>query len=331
VKLSLLTPTFNSAGTIERTLRSAVEQRWRPLEIVVYDETSCDGTREIVARLLAEARENGIETRFLASETNSGPVRAWRVPLHASSGDWCSFVWADDVLEPSYSEAMAQGALRAQAAGRKLVFSGALIEDGAGVVVDKYAPDAGLLSPVEFSFGIFCRRYSVNQINGVYDAAVARRVFDCHIEIGNPLGFDFNRFPYGNDVGFLSELARSGGGVEILGEKLVRLVASPASMTKDALSNRLWQFRWQYTWNLFRVWSEWERDGVSGARRLREVGARRLALCELFLPHVGPRWAPARLAQAARAGTDFLTWDWERTRMPLDVYRRRLARSLASR
>ena len=329
MKLSLLTPTFNSAGTIERTLRSAVGQRWRPLEIVVYDETSRDGTREIVERLLTEARASGVETRFLTSETNSGPVRAWRVPLHASTGDWCSFVWADDVLEPGYSESMGEGALRARAAGRTLVFSGATMADDSDSEVEKYAPDSGLLSPVEFSFGIFCRRYSVNQINGVYDTAEARRVFDRHIEIENPLGFDFNRFPYGNDVGFLSELARAGGGVEVLGEKLVRLVTSPASMTKDALSRRLWQFRWQYTWNLFRVWSAWEREGVAGARALRVLGARRLALCESFLP-AGPPRTPARLGRAALAGLDFLAWDWERTRMPLDAYRSRVARRLGA-
>ena len=32
-------------------------------------------------------------------------MRAWRVALHAITGDWCSFVWADDVLEAAYSDA----------------------------------------------------------------------------------------------------------------------------------------------------------------------------------------------------------------------------------
>jgi glycosyltransferase involved in cell wall biosynthesis len=330
VKLSLLTPTFNSSGTIERTLRSALAQRSRPLEIVVYDEASRDGTREIVDRLFSEARETGIETRFLTAETNSGPVRAWRVPLHAATGDWCSFVWADDVLEPGFSEAMADGAIRARSAGRKLVFSGAIIEDAYGVI-DKYAPDAGILSPVEFSFGLFCRRYSVNQINGVYEATEARRVFDRHIEIDNPMGYDFSRYPYGNDVGFLSELADAGSGVEILGAKLVRLVASPASMTKDALSNRLWQFRWQYTWNLFRVWSWWADRGVPGARRLQKLGRRRLDLCETFLARPSSWTSPESLLQSAGAVVDFLVWDWDRTRMPLDIYRRRVAKRLLPR
>src|SRR6478735_7741485 len=90
VKLSLMVPTFNSGETIERTLRAVLAQRHRPLEVVVYDEASRDDTREIVKSVLAEA-PNDVETRLMTSDTNSGPVRAWRVPLHAIDGDWCAF------------------------------------------------------------------------------------------------------------------------------------------------------------------------------------------------------------------------------------------------
>ena len=46
MKLSLMIPTYNSAYTIERTLRSVLAQRYRPLEVVVYDEASGDETRD---------------------------------------------------------------------------------------------------------------------------------------------------------------------------------------------------------------------------------------------------------------------------------------------
>ncbi len=324
MKLSLLIPTFNSVATIERTLLAALAQRWRPLEIQVYDETSCDGTREIVSRLLAGSTKAGLQAELRVSDVNSGPVRAWRVPLQRASGDWCCFVWADDVLEPDFSERMMSAASRAAAAGRVLVFSGAVIETD-GREINKYAPDEGLLSPLEFSLGIFFRRYSVNQINGVYETAAARRIFDRHVEIENPMGWDFSRFPYGNDTGFLSELAEAGGGVELLGDRLVRLVASGGSMTRDAMASRLWQFRWQYTWNLYRVWSEWETRGVAGAAQLVRFARRRLDLCEALLPFPKRHVTPRSLVSAARAGVDLLRWDWEITRMPLVRYRRRVA------
>ncbi len=325
MKLSLLIPTFNSAATIERTLTAVLAQRYRPLEVCVYDETSRDGTREIVRRMLSGAPSRGIEADFHAVDVNSGPVRAWRVPLHSATGSWCGFVWADDVLAPTFSEKMMDGAARASKAGRKLVFSGALIEIG-GRTIDKYAPDAGILSPVEFSLGLFFRRYSVSQINGVYETGTARRVFDRHVDIENPMGWDFSRFPYGNDVGFLSELADAGSGVEVLGDKLVCAVASEASMTRDALAKRLWQFRWQYTWNLYRVWREWEERGVPGSTRLVAMARRRLDLCEALLPPPGRRVTVASLARAASAMVDFALWDWGQTRLPLERFRAKVAR-----
>ncbi len=322
LKLSLLTPTFNSAATIERMLRSLLAQRHRPLEICLYDEASRDGTREIIQRVLADARPGDVEVDFTWSDENSGPVKAWRVPLWRASGDWCCFVWADDVPEPAFSEKMMTAAARAVEAGRKLVFSNGVIEID-GELTDKYALDQGVVGPVEFSLGIFLRRYSLNQVNGVYETATAREVFDRHVEIDNPLGYDYNRHPYGNDVGFLSELGDAGAGVELVGERLVRLVLSPHSMTRHALASHLWQHRWQYTFNFCRVWSWWRERGVAGAGELVRMAERRLALCELFLP--GGRRSLAALARAAGAYRDYRRWDYERRPVPLAEYRRRVA------
>jgi len=323
MKLSLLIPTHRSAATIERTLGAAVRQRHRPLEICVYDEASDDGTRDLVRHGLAEAERRGIEVDLALSEENSGPVRAWRVPLHRASGDWCCFVWADDVPRDDFSERMMAGAARAEAAGRKLVFSSAIVEV-AGTTEPKYSDDRGLLTPVEFSLGIFLRRYSLNQVNGVYETAAARRVFDRHVVIDNPRGYDYNRYPYGNDVGFLSELAAAGGGVEVLGERLVTLVLSAGSMSRRALATHVWRLRWQYTFNFLRVWRWWAEAGVPGAGRLVAMARRRVALCDLLLPDAGRR-SPATVTAALGAVVDYLRWDYERRPIGLAAYRARVA------
>ncbi len=325
MKLSLIVPTFRSASTIERTLRSVLAQAYRPLEVVVYDETSQDGTREIVARLLADAHGSGIETRFTVSEENSGPVKAWRVPLHQATGDWCCFVWADDVLEPTFSERMMEGAGRAVTTGRKLVFCCGTVEAD-GRELTKYAADAGILTPVEFSLGIFLRRFSLNQVNGVYETEAARNVFDRHVQFENPMGYDYNRFPYGNDAGFLSELAAEGGGMELIGERLVRLVLSENSMTRDALASRLWQMRWQYTFNQLRVWGWWRERGVPGADFLVEMAGRRLALCEFMLEPSRRKRTIGNAVKAVLAGLDFFFWDHERRPLRFDEFRNRVAR-----
>ena len=317
-------PTFQSGDTIERTLTSVLGQAHRPLEVVVYDECSTDATREIVERLLARA-DPDVETRFLTSEVNSGPVGAWRVALHAITGDWCSFVWADDVLKPSYSTTMMAAATRAAVDGnRKLVTCSAEVEAD-GDVLPYYSLDAGVATPVEYSEGIFLRRFPISQICSVYETKAACDVFDRHVRIENPRGYDYERHPYGNDVGFLSELGAEGDGVELIGERLVTLVLSSSSMTRHALRDHIWLHRWQYTFNFLRVWRWWEARGVPGATRLRGMAERRLALCSLMLGGFRDRFRPALYPKAVRAYLEFRRLDYQVTHTTLDEHRGKIA------
>jgi glycosyltransferase involved in cell wall biosynthesis len=320
MKLSLMIPTFNSAETVERTLRSALAQGHRPLEVVVYDEASADGTREIVERELAAA-DPGIETRFLTSDSNSGPVLAWRVLLHAIEGDWCTFVWADDVLHPSFAETMMQAAARAAQAGRTLVVCSAEVESAEGVR-PYYADDRGVVSALDYSEGIFLRRFPLTQICAVYETAAARQVFDRHVRFDNPRHYDYARHPYGNDVGYLSELAMEGGEVELVGERLVTLVDSSSSMTRTGTREHVWQMRWQYTYAFRRVWAMWQERGVPGAARLVALADRRLALCSLLLGPARERLKLWKLPAAVRAYVDFRRLDYQLTRRTLDEHRR---------
>lgn len=317
-------PTFRSAETIERTLTAALAQRHRPLEVLVYDETSEDGTREIVTRLLAAA-DPTIETHFRTSESNSGAVPAWRVLLHDVTGDWCCFVWADDVLKPNFSERMMEGAERAAAAGRVLVACSGEVEAG-GQTVPYYSADVGIATAVEYSEGMFLRRIPLTQICAVYETAAARVVFDRHVRFENPRDYDYVRHPYGNDVGFLSELAMEGGGVELLGERLVTLVDSSTSMTRTGTGDHIWQMRWQYTYASRRVWAWWAERGVPGADRLLAMADRRLALCSLML---GGRTGLLKITQypaAVRAYLEFRRLDYQRHHTTLDEHRTMVAR-----
>ena len=320
MKLSLMIPTFSSAETIKRTLRSAVDQEHRPLEILVYDEASRDSTREIVEAVLSAA-DPEIETRLLTSDENSGPVLAWRVALHAISGDWCCFVWADDVLKREFSVQMMEGARRATADGRKLVACSGEVETG-GLVLPYYATDIGVASPIEYSEGIFLRRFPLTQICALYETSTARKIFDRHVRIENPRGYDYARHPYGNDVGFLSELAMEGAGVELLGERLVTLVDSSSSMTRRGTREHMWQMRWQYTYNFLRVWRWWRARGVPDTARAVGLAERRLALCSIMLGGHGDRLRPANYAQALRAYLEFRRLDYQLNHTTLDEHRR---------
>lgn len=324
MKLSLMVPTFSSAATIERTLSSVTAQAYRPLEIVVYDEASRDATRALVQSVLSEA-DSAIESRLITSEQNSGAPRAWRTALHEITGAWCCFVWADDVLAPEFAVRMMGGVGRAVADGRKLVACSAEVEreDSA---LPYYATDKGVASATEYSEGIFLRRFPLTQICALYETSAARDVFDRHIQIENPRGFDFERHPYGNDVGFLSELAMAGGGVELLGERLVSLVDSEGSMTRRGTREHVWQMRWQYTYAFLRVWRWWAEQGVPDSDRLVAMAERRLALCSLMLGGQGVRARPSNYVKATRAYLEFRRLDYQINHTTLETHRRAVAR-----
>jgi len=173
---------------------------------------------------------------------------------------------------------------------------------------------------------MFLRRIPLTQICAVYETAAARTVFDRHVRFDNPRGYDYVRHPYGNDVGFLSELAMVGGGVELLGERLVTLVDSSSSMTRRGTSEHVWQMRWQYTYAARRVWAWWEERGVPGAARLRAMADHRLALCELMLDGLARRLCFWRYPDAIRAYLEFRRLDYQRNHTTLEEHRRALAR-----
>ena len=94
--ITVVTPSFNAAATIEETLRSVREQDYPYVEHVVVDGASTDGTVEILER--AEG------VRFV-SEPDRGLSHAMNKGVAMASGSIIGWLNADDIYLP--------GALRA--------------------------------------------------------------------------------------------------------------------------------------------------------------------------------------------------------------------------
>jgi glycosyltransferase involved in cell wall biosynthesis len=87
---------WNAADTIERAVRSAMAQDWRPIEIVVVDDASTDGTADILTRLAASHDT----LRVLRHETNKGYPGALNTAVVASRGAFVAFFDDDDESLP---------------------------------------------------------------------------------------------------------------------------------------------------------------------------------------------------------------------------------------
>ncbi|HZM04916.1 MAG TPA: glycosyltransferase [Candidatus Saccharimonadales bacterium] len=309
--VSLLIPTYNSALTVADAIASCRNQTWGDLEIVIYDEVSKDQTREII---FAAAKEDP-RIRVLTSETNSGPVRAWRKLLHEARGKYCTFVWSDDLILPRYVEALL-GLFRQNPAQLLAVcnaYSELLPEtvqhEGSSKNLVTGEKSRGLLHDFPsgkvkgdvYALGILTAVYPVSQICALFETTAAREVFDHYIDFENPYGFDFSRRAYGNDVSFLSELGLRSGELLVLGEPLVACRASPDSMTVNARRDHRWQYWLQYVWAIRAAWTRC-RPLSPRMDALIRVADDRVSFCEFFYAMKNKRFPkefnPAKIARA---------------------------------
>jgi glycosyltransferase involved in cell wall biosynthesis len=80
--LSVVIPCFNEAGTIEELVRRVVAAPPEDKEIVVVDDASTDGTRELL-----ETSQKGCVSRLILQPENRGKGAALRAGFAAASGE----------------------------------------------------------------------------------------------------------------------------------------------------------------------------------------------------------------------------------------------------
>jgi glycosyltransferase involved in cell wall biosynthesis len=91
--ITVITPSFNQAAFIERTLRSVLDQGYERLEYLVVDGASTDRSPEIIAGY-------GDRLAWWVSEPDSGQTNALNKALRRATGDVVGYVNSDDYLLP---------------------------------------------------------------------------------------------------------------------------------------------------------------------------------------------------------------------------------------
>ncbi|MCU1591871.1 MAG: glycosyl transferase family 2 [Frankiales bacterium] len=136
--LTIGVPTYNRADSLATTLASARAQAYRPLEIVVCDNASDDGTEGLVAQL--QSQDDRI--RYVRQETNVGSTGNFRRALAEARGDLFMWLADDDWIDPDYAGSCAAALTTgvALAAGRTVYYrDGAVRDEGEPSAFD--APD----------------------------------------------------------------------------------------------------------------------------------------------------------------------------------------------
>jgi glycosyltransferase involved in cell wall biosynthesis len=217
-------PVFNNVNTIGATIESALAQRFdRGFEIVVVNDGSTDGTREVIAKFADRIRVVDQENLGLSAARNSG--------IHAAAGEYIALLDGDDTwTEDKLAKTVPVLDTNPQWVG---VFSDAIQVDGSGNLIrEDYVPSEYTHAP------------TLDEMIAwpwpILPSAMVIRKATLHA-IG---GFseEFGRRGYGGEDVYAFLLARELGEIHFVPDKLVRYRLSDFN---ENLSKRLadWQRR----------------------------------------------------------------------------------------
>jgi glycosyltransferase involved in cell wall biosynthesis len=89
--VSVVIPAFNAEGFLAEALRSTLDQGYRPIEVIVVDDGSSDGTLAVAESF------DGVNC---VRQRHQGEAAARNTGVLASSGDLIAFLDADDRMTP---------------------------------------------------------------------------------------------------------------------------------------------------------------------------------------------------------------------------------------
>ncbi|MBO9640294.1 MAG: glycosyltransferase [Siphonobacter aquaeclarae] len=93
-KISVITPSYNQAEFLERTLLSILNQNYPNLELIVMDGGSTDGSADVI-------RKYEKYITYWVSEKDGGQTAAINAGFRKATGDWVTFQNSDDVFAPN--------------------------------------------------------------------------------------------------------------------------------------------------------------------------------------------------------------------------------------
>ena len=89
MKISIITVTYNSAASIEQTMRSVLDQSYKNIEYIIIDGGSTDQTLDIISKYKAQLG-------YFISEKDNGIYDALNKGIAAATGDIIGILHSDD-------------------------------------------------------------------------------------------------------------------------------------------------------------------------------------------------------------------------------------------
>lgn len=102
MKVSVITGTYNPGYLIHKFIESVLKQTLTELELIIIDDYSTDGTREV----LKEYAKKDSRIKLIFNENNLGISATYNKGLDVAIGEYISLVDSDDFLDLDFYEKM---------------------------------------------------------------------------------------------------------------------------------------------------------------------------------------------------------------------------------
>lgn len=121
--VSVLLLSYNQADFLSQALESALSQTWQPLEVVVIDNGSTDGSASVLERFASDSRVT------IRRHERNGPITSrMNEAVRTARGVWVSFLFSDDLYRPEKIDGQIRAALAATPPVG-VVYSPTIVED----------------------------------------------------------------------------------------------------------------------------------------------------------------------------------------------------------
>ena len=152
--ISVVIPTYNRKGYVERCVQSVIDQSYKNVEIIVCDNASSDGSPKILRNLL---EKSGRPFKLVEHVENIGPYRNWVSGVEIAKGEAIKVLFSDDFLEPDCLEIQSRE-LFEEHSDCGFVISGALeIDEETGADLEVYCGEPTRIGLEEFAMGMGLR------------------------------------------------------------------------------------------------------------------------------------------------------------------------------
>lgn len=212
--VSVIVPACNAEGFIEEAMMSVLNQSVRDLELIVIEDGSIDGTREVIRRIA----DQDPRVRVTVNEENLGVAKSRNLGMDLSRGQYIAFLDSDDYWHQDFLEKMIA---RGEQTGADIVYCSYAMVDEKGSKV--------------------CNDFMVPE-QASYEYSLIRSVITCSTVLLTSQIAEGYRFPYDvyhEDIALwfrmLKEGAKAYGVTEILAAYRQRSGSRSSGKVKSAI------------------------------------------------------------------------------------------------